>query len=236
MTLCQQVRSGVHTRLFEARELLNAINGEEAERTSLSLPSTYSTTLRGLTYISIYGAIEYAVIQGTQAFINYLCGLSVNTKHLEHALYSVALDSQLSSARDASPKKKWETRRKIFSALESRSICNIPDNVFGTFLHNVYPQTIEEIFSCLGINKDPTFSGRDIGYFKEITEQRNAVAHGREAASDVGKGLTSNDIQNRIDATYRICSYFLDVLDEHATELRFVRSRYRAAYRVRAEA
>jgi hypothetical protein len=231
VTICKFARDGMNVRLLEARELLNKIKQEEPGDGIPRVPSSFSLTLRGLIYVSLYGAIEYAVTHGTQGFINYLCGLNVNTKHLEYSLHSIALDSQLTSARDAGEKKKWEARRAIFSGFDLGASCSIPDTVFGTFLHNVYPKTILEIFLCLGIKKPATAMERDIGYFKEITEKRNAVAHGREAASDVGKGLTAQDAEVRLNATYDICSYFLDAVEEHASEFRFVRSRYRSTYR-----
>ncbi|MFL1523694.1 MAE_28990/MAE_18760 family HEPN-like nuclease [Pseudomonas sp. O230] len=221
----------MNTRLSEARELLKSIKQEEPEDGVPNLPTSLSLTLRGLIYVSIYGAMEYTITQGTQAFINNLCSLNVSTKHLEQALYSIALDSQLTSARDTSEKKKWEARRAIFTGVGSDLTCSIPDTVFGSYLHNVYPKTVLEIFLCLGITKPATAEESEVGYFKEITEKRNAVAHGREAAGDAGKGMTIRDIEIRLSATYSICSYFLDTVEEHASKLKFVRPRYRAAYR-----
>lgn len=221
----------MNMRLSEARELLNKIKQEESVEDAPRSPSSFSLVLRGLMYVSLYGVIEYAVTHGTQSFIGHLCSLKINTAHLESVLHSIALDSQLNSARDAGEKKKWETRRAIFSGLESMAACSIPDTVFGAFLHNVYPKTVLEIFSCLGIKKPATATESDIGYFQEITEKRNAVAHGREPASGVCMGLSVLDMEVRLNVTYKICSYFLDALEEHAFGLRFVRPQYRATYR-----
>ncbi|RMN40921.1 hypothetical protein SAMN05444506_10883 [Pseudomonas syringae] len=236
MSICQYAREGMNERLAEARALLDCVKHQEPDEGVPNLPTALSLTLRGLFYVSVYGALEYSVTHGTQAFINNLCSLSVNTKHLEHSLYSIALDSQLSSARDSGEKKKWETRRALFKSVEVGSACSIPDTVFGSYLHNVYPKTILEIFCCLGISKPATNAESEIGYFKEITEKRNAVAHGREAAGEAGKGLTKHDMEIRLNAAYSICSYFLDAIDEHTATLKFVRARFRSNYRVISEA
>lgn len=231
MTICQIAREGTNDRLSEARLLYSSIKNLELLDGEPQPVTPMSLTLRGLIFVSLYGAIEYAVTQGVQAFINHLCGLSVETKHLEQSLYSIALDSQLKSARDGSEKKKWEARRDIFSHQFSSSLCDIPDTVFGTYLHNVYPKTILEIFLCFGITKPATQHPSEIGYFKEITEKRNAVAHGRESASEAGRSLSLNELEIRLSAVYSICSHFLDILEEQALEVKFVKARYRAAYR-----
>lgn len=232
MSICQYARQGMNERLSEARALLECVKQQEPDEGIPNLPTALSLTLRGLFYVSVYGAIEYAVTHGTQAFINNLCSLSVNTKHLEQSLYAIALDSQLTSARDSGEKKKWESRRAIFKSMETGGICAIPDTVFGTYLHNVHPKTIEEIFSCLGVQKPVTSAESEIGYLREITEKRNAVAHGRETAGDAGKGLTKQDMEIRLTAAYSIGSYFLAAIDDHAASLKFVRARYRSNYRI----
>lgn len=231
MTIFQTVRENTNDRISEARLLyskiksLELVDGVPQQATPLSL------TLRGLIYVSFYGSIEYAVTQGVQTFINHLCGLSIQTKHLEQSLYSIALDSQLKSARDGSEKKKWEARRDIFSMQLSDSLLSIPDTVFGTYLHNVYPKTISDIFLCFGIIKPATRNLNETGYFKEITEKRNAVAHGRESASEAGRSLSLNDLDIRLQVVYSICSYFLDVLEEQALGVKFVKARHRRVYK-----
>lgn len=187
--------------------------------------------LRGLFFVSIYGVIEYSVTEAVQNFITFLSSSRVEYRHLLHVLNVVALDPELSSARDAGEKKKWETRRAIFTPLTNQSICAVDNTVFGSFLHNVWPRTIEEIFLCLGINKPATPSPREVTYLKEIVEKRNAVAHGRETATDVGEGLTADELQKRLDATYIASVHVLDAIEEHAVSLSFVRPDFHAKYK-----
>lgn len=231
MTICQLAREGMNDRLSESRLLYSNIKGLELIDGMPQPMGPMSLTLRGLIYVSLYGAIEYAVTQGAQAFINHLCGLNIQTKHLEQSLYAIALDSQLKSAREGAEKKKWEARREVFSNQQSTSLCAIPDTVFGSYLHNVYPKTILEIFLCFGIVKPATQDPSEVGYLKEITEKRNAVAHGRESASEAGRSLSLNELEIRLNTVYSIGSYFFDCLEEQAASLKFVKPRHRANYR-----
>ncbi|MDH0708112.1 HEPN domain-containing protein [Pseudomonas sp. GD03862] len=228
--ICQLAREGANDRLSEARILYSSIKSIELVDDAPQPVTPMSLTLRGLIYVSLYGAIEYTVTQGVQQFIVHLCGLNVQTAHLEQALYSIALDSQLKSAREGSEKNKWNARREIFSSQFSSSFCDIPDTVFGSYLHNVYPKTVLEIFQCLGIVRPATQHPSEVGYFREITEKRNAVAHGRESASNAGRSLSLNELEIRLNAVYSICSYFLDVLEEQALNLGFVKADHRASY------
>lgn len=232
MTVSRIAREGMNSRLGEARELLQRIRDDEAGDGDVRKPNALTSVLRGLLYVSMYGALEYAVTQGTQSFISFLCGLNVSTKHLEYSLNAIALDSQLHAAADAGAKKKWQSRREIFSEMASDSTCAIPDTVFGTYLHNVHPATVREIFACLGIDKPPTSISSDLGYFTEITEKRNAVAHGRELAFTAGAGLSISDAETRMAAAYRIGSHFLDAIEGHAENLGFIKAKHRSAYQI----
>lgn len=119
MSICQYAREGMNERLAEARALLDCVKHQEPDEGVPNLPTALSLTLRGLFYVSVYGALEYSVTHGTQAFINNLCSLSVNTKHLEHSLYSIALDSQLSSVRDSGEKKNGKRGGHYLKVLRS---------------------------------------------------------------------------------------------------------------------
>lgn len=222
---------GINARLAEAREMLRAIREREANPQDLATKDLLSATLRGMFYITLYGTLEYCVTESVQNFISFISAQKIRNAHISYVVNVVALDAQLVSARNAGEKKKWETRRAIFERIDGNSICDVDNTVFGTFLHNIWPRTLEEIFLCLGIDKPATSDPREIGYLREIVEKRNAVAHGRETAAHAGEGSTADDLQKRMDALYSVCIYFLTTLEEHASAMGFVRPRYRRVYK-----
>jgi hypothetical protein len=219
------------SRLSEALEILHEIKKEESSRANTALTTSFALSLRGMMLVSLYGVLEYTITTGTQSLINYLSGLQIRRTHLEAPLHSLSLDAQLTSARHVGENKKWETRRAIFLQFASAEPCIIPDTVFGTFTHNVYPATVTEIFECFGIKKAPTSTPQEEHYFKEIKERRNAVAHGRETAQEVGRGYTAQTLEQRHNTTHSIASYFLDCIEEHAADLKFIKQEDRELYR-----
>ena len=178
----------------------------------------------------MYGALEFCVTQGSQLFIAYACGLNVQHRHLEVSFNAVALDPEFSSLQDRGEKSKWKARRTVLDRFRSAEPLQVSETVFGTFLQNIWPKTIEEVFACFCIDAPPTSQARHIGYIKELVEKRNAIAHGRETASEAAEGRTSAELEILMDAIYEVCVYFLDTLSNHATSLRFVRQEERATY------
>ena len=224
------IRSGTNARISEAQDLLSMVRQYEADLGRAANRNLIGT-LKGMIYVSLYAALEHCVSNATDDFLGTLTALDVRPTHLEYVVAAVALDAHLAAYRDAGQKNKWRTRRAVFERFAANDPCAVPDNVFGTFLHNVWPKTIDEVFKCLGVNKPTTQHPSEIGYLREIVEKRNGVAHGRFTAAEAAEGITNDDIQKRIDVTYSVCIYFLNTLDEHATERMFIRPRYRRNYR-----
>ncbi|WP_194270626.1 HEPN domain-containing protein [Glaciimonas soli] len=225
------VRTGVNARLAEARLMLGLLKIDGGPQSEVPKNDPTSATIRGMVYVSLYGALEYCVEQGVQGLLNFISASQVQNAHLEYSVNVVALDPFLTSVRDAGEKKKWPSRRALFEKMADSSVCTISNTAFGTFLHNVHPSTIEEVFHCFGIDLPPTPEPRQIGYLQEIVDKRNAVAHGRDTATEVGEGRTLADLVLRMDAVYAECIYFLSALEEHASDLSFVQPRYRGVYR-----
>jgi hypothetical protein len=224
------IRNGVNARIAEARELLTTARNLDGDRPGVTAQRALANTFKGMTYVSLYAALEYCVTQTTESYLNNLSATNVRPAHLEHVIAVVALDAQLTAARMSGNTKIWPSRRAIFERLAANDPCDISDNVFGTFLHNIWPKTLDEIFQCLAINQPVTSHPSEIGYLKEIVEKRNGIAHGRTTAAESGEGLTLDEMQKRLDVTYSACLYFINTLAQHALERKFIRARYRRNY------
>lgn len=223
------VRQGFGSRITEARTLLSLARNLDAEGAG-HIRSSSGAMLKGYVFVALYGALEYTVTHGSQTYLNFLTDKEIRPTHLRRILSSVALDAPLTAAKDAGHKRKWSSRRAIFERFESNDPCVLSDSVFGTFLHNVWPDTIQEIFNCFAIADPITPEARDIPYLREIVDKRNEIAHGRSSAEEVGSRSTTDDLQVLLDATYSTCLHFITTLQENAASKTYLEPRYRRYY------
>jgi hypothetical protein len=112
----------------------------------------------------------------------------------------------------------------------SSDICALNDTVFHDQLQNIWYETLADLFEYLCIPSEPVPEGRMRGYIDEIIEYRNAVAHGRQSAAEVGRIKTIEDIEKRLDAMTQVTNHIISCFDDLLTSRRFVASSHRATY------
>lgn len=225
------VRHGTTARLNEARELLRHITAAEQAAGPLQPLPPFESSLRGLFYVQAYGALEHCVNALVQQYLAFVVQTGVRQCHLKTAFNTIALDPELTSLAMRGDKKKWQVRRELFEKMISNTPAACNDSVFGVFLQNIWPQTIEEVLKCFGIDARPTREVRHVGYLNELVEKRNAVAHGRMTSTEAGEGKSSADLNSVFSAVADVCTYLVSTMEEHASNLGFIRDADRRLYR-----
>jgi hypothetical protein len=89
------VRELSASRFAEMRRLLTHIKAVED---AVPVASSDATILRGLFYVHIYGALEYAVHLSVTALLEAISGTGVSYAHFEHLFHCLALDSRFEAA------------------------------------------------------------------------------------------------------------------------------------------
>lgn len=222
--------AGLTVRLNEARELLSAIRSAESAAAPLSPIPSFEASLRGLFYVSCYGALEWSVTAGVHAYLASIDNEDVPLSKLDWVFNSVALDKYFKALADTGTKGKWAARRRMFEAFADGAHCKVSTASMESLLSNIWPKTIEEIFQCFGIAKQWTDALANLGYMKELVEKRNAVAHGRQTAIEAGEGTTFAQLDRIHKATSDVALYFLNTLEEHARQKLYVQSAFRQEY------
>lgn len=226
-------RQGATVRFNEVRALLECIKQQESSNPQVA-DNHDVLILRGLYYVHLYAAFEYAVNQSVQSFLKAVTSCRVKTAHLVPPLFSLALDPELSSLSNIGEKKKWQRRLDVFDRQNSHDECVLNDLVFGDHLQNVWLISLTQVFHCLNI-PNPVVPDPRFGLFiNEIVEKRNAVAHGRESPADVGRGTRSPDLQKRLDAITTVVQHIFDSYEQALSTYSFVAPQHRASYLVRA--
>jgi hypothetical protein len=59
-----------------------------------------------------------------------------------------------------------------------------------------------------------------MGLIDELVDKRNAIAHGRETAEDVGRGFSISEMNKRMTLTKRLCVHLARTAKEHCSKHR----------------
>jgi hypothetical protein len=175
-------------------------------------------TARGLSFVQIYAVYEYTVTTVFQLAINTLVSHGFQRKKLKPTLMTLFLDSELKSLKECSPKNIWNSRLRLFEQVFSRGTARIDNTVFpndGTHFRHTQLHTV---FSVLGINRTPAQRKRHLLRIDEVVEHRNAIAHGRETAEEIGRGYTRAEILKRIREMKSVCILLISAIQTHCED------------------
>lgn len=222
------VRAEVSERLREVFLLAEHIRHLESTPPSPDPPEV--KIMRGLFYVHLYAALEYATCQGVQHFLEAVATLKISTNHLNARFLSVALDPGFSAMRSVGEEKKWSSRVRLLDLQLSTESQSINADIFGLYLQNIWVEKLETLFKCLNINlpvvPDPAYRL----YVDELVERRNGIAHGRFSALGIGAARRSPELLIRYNAISTTCFYLLDCLEQQYLQRGLILEVHRPAY------
>lgn len=212
-----QIRSEVAERIARAQDLIRECDRIAKVESDAALPPNVSRTCKGLVFVALYAVYEYAVTTSVQATIRAL-----NAHGLSHAavgaeLLALALHAEFSSARDAGTERLWS--RRVGLAVRSRSTdpVSVPEGLFPTDGSHFRLGQLQTIWTIFRVPSAPPVPhprfGTRIG---ELVECRNAIAHGRETADQVGSRFTTIDLQQRASDVEALCTHIVGTLESHS--------------------
>lgn len=186
------VRAETAARLTEVFQLVELIR--QLESSPPQPDPAEAKILRGLFWVHLYAALEYAVNSSTQRFLHAVEALKVPPEHLKPCFFSVALEPNFSALRNVGEDKRWTKRMELLGAQSSMTPNKINADIFGLYLQNIWAEKIEALFACFGITQaivpDPSYKP----YIDELVMHRNGIAHGRTSALGVGSARRSPEL------------------------------------------
>ncbi len=221
-------RTEATTRLAETKLTLDLIISNES--TPPQQDSLVILNLRGLFFVQLYACLEFSINAATQKLLNEISAREVQYCHFCRSIYAIVLDPKFASIKTAGRGKKWSSRTSLISHMFSNDSAQLSSGTLYEDQQNIKASSIEELFLCLGIDSPALPRAEFIGHIDTITDNRNAVAHGRKTAAEVAAGHRSNSLRTKWDIVSETISHVYDRLEKYLQDLEFIHPSYRFQY------
>jgi hypothetical protein len=230
--ITEQININIDARLAEVQKLLSHI--KKLEQAAIIegdvVSGEHAAILRGLFFVHLYGAFEYAMTLSVQVLLQEMTKVSVPYSRIQNILHSVALDAEFRSVVDATGERKWAKRKDLLKRQTSDLPWALNDTVFDALLQNVWYDALSEIFECLCMPFRAVPEDRLKGYIDDVVRGRNAVAHGDSSASKEGRLTTSEDHQKRLEAITQVINHVVTSFEVYLANRHFVTEGTRSEY------
>jgi hypothetical protein len=107
--------------------------------------------------------------------------------------------------------------RELLEVSHGNDRLALKENPLSENLQNVDTKTMSWVLALFGapdMKVDPASAGR----INTLKERRNALAHGREGAAEVGESYEIRELENVYNAADEVVTAFLEALDQHCAQ------------------
>jgi hypothetical protein len=106
---------------------------------------------------------------------------------------------------------------ELFKKVDSASTFDVCDDLFPFDGSHFRFQQLETIWALFGLAVPIVTANRMMGRIDELVEHRNAIAHGRATAEEVGRRFSVGDIEGRINDTQDIYIHLISSMQLHCS-------------------
>ena len=207
-------------RLRQSSELLKLI--KELEPEDETIDSDIFKIQKGYLFVSLYSSIEYVITHVVGRYLELL--KHEPKKPMEYRRYILCsiLNSNFSSIRDCSKKIIWDKKASLFDALFSDDLASIDESVFPTDGLNISYKQIQDIWKFFHLSGPELPNGVSYLLLKEIREHRNAIAHGREKAADIGGRYTPVTLSKKVKSIEKLCLHIIEAFNSSYSNEEFL--------------
>ncbi|MBU9229665.1 hypothetical protein KTD22_23880 [Burkholderia multivorans] len=223
-------RTDIDARFMEVRNLLSFIKSQESTDTP-PIDAEHVKIMRGLFYVHLYGAFEKSINEAVSSFLRAVADLQLQTLHVAPSFLPLALDGRFKSLHSTPGESNWKKRVLFVGAMLADNPCSINDAIFSDQLQNVWPATLRDISSYMGID-EPVFDSTHVLAMNEVVEKRNQVAHGRISPLKVGANIRANNLEDRFNSIESVLSEFILHLENSFDSLCYIKQEFRGQYQV----
>lgn len=214
----QSVELEIMDRLNQSKELISHISNLELHNQNSELVKIQ----KGYLFVSLYSSIEYTVTSIVSRYLEILKQEDLKPMDYHRYLLCAVLDGKFNALAECGKKKIWDKKKEFFDALFSSEPIDIDNSVFPTDGMNISQKQIEDIWSIFNLGGNPMPEGINIWVLNEIKEHRNAIAHGREKAADIGGRYTFNILNQRVSDIERLCFHIVEGFRESSNTKSYI--------------
>jgi hypothetical protein len=211
-------------RFAEALSLL--LHLKEISPAPLTPANDIIKSLRGLWLVSIYGAIERSVNAATEAAIRTISGHRPKSIDCRPPLHSIFHFSRIQPIHGCNRRDLFTKSKELLEVSHGDGFLELNDNPLSENLQNVDARTMDWVLNLFGA-PDMKVTQASAGRINTLRERRNALAHGREGASQVGAAYELKELENIYKAAEEVVTAFLETLDQHCSQKKYRRRNFR---------
>ena len=216
---CRQHRLEFQDRMAAARSLLAA--GHSTASTSSS--PDISKEARGLAILLLYAAYENLLTTLSRSLLESALRLRVGNKRLRNGLKIFAVHPMLVSTSASSQTAIWRSSLELMDTLSDGRRYTLSPSIFPNDGSNFRRSQVSTFCKVFGL-PEPAPVLREVWQrLDTIVTERNAIAHGRESADDIGRRYTLADLQTLIDLWDKRWNEFISWVETQASSRDFYR-------------
>ncbi len=201
----QSVELEITDRINQSKKLISHISSLELDNRNSELVKIQ----KGYLFVSLYASIEYTITSVVSRYLEILKQEQLKPMDYQRYLLCAVLDGSFNALVGSGKKKIWDKKKEFFDALFSSEPVDIDNSVFPTDGINISQKQIEDIWKIFHLDGVPVPEGINTWVLNEIKEHRNAIAHGREKAADIGGRYTFSTLNQRVIDIERLCFHIV---------------------------
>jgi len=200
-------------RIEAMLRLIDATHGKDIQTGELNSGHDVSKETRGLVIVLLYASYENLLTGLNRTLLEGAVKCRVSNRRLRPGIRMFALSSAVDSLRKVSERKVY--KEKLPELIELTASTQRPCSIDlekirfptdGSFFKQSQIELWCEIFS---IPNPEDLLSRVWGHIDAVVENRNAIAHGRRTAGQVGRQYTERDIRSLVNDWHHDWSQFL---------------------------
>jgi hypothetical protein len=118
--------------------------------------------------------------------------------------------------------KAWPRRRDLFARTKSIEAVAINDSVFPADGYNIKFEQLESVWETFCINSPVLPRAPLRTRLHEITDNRNAISHGRESPTTIGGRYSVQDLERILSEIDELCTYVVNTFEEYVDNEHFL--------------